>query len=206
MQVRDWAQRYFDFGLRPMPMWGLDEQGRCRCGGRLPDGKECRAGKHSRDEDSWKNNPDWGFFQDFSAQDNIAIALGPWRPNAWLVCLDCDGTVDPTRFFPFPLPPTLMQKSPRGLHLFFAVRPYEPLGNWVDVFETKHSFGYALDVRYARGRINVAPSRTSFGTYEWLDWREPAPLPDFALQRIMSERRRRGLPVESRWDRGGKRP
>lgn len=201
MQVRDWVQCYIDFGLRPMPMYGVDElEGLCLCGR-----SDCRAGKHSRDEEAWKHGR---YYQacEFTEFDNVAIALGPWRPDSWLVCFDCDGTIDPTRFFPFPLSPTLMQKSPRGLHLFFAVRPYEPLGNWVDVFETKYSLGYALDVRYARGRINVAPSRTNFGTYEWLDWREPAPLPEFALQRILSERRRRGLPVESRWDRGGKRP
>lgn len=198
--TRDAVRRYIDFGLRPMPMWGVDFRGQCLCGS-----ADCRAGKHSRDEESWKHGKAY-CAHDFAEHDNVAVALGPWRPDAWLVCFDCDGTIDPTRFFPFPLPPTLTQKSPRGLHLFFSVRPYEPLGNWVDVFETKYSLGYALDVRYARGRINVAPSRTSFGTYDWLDWREPAPLPESALQRILSERRRRGLPVESRWDRGGKRP
>jgi hypothetical protein len=102
--------------------------------------------------------------------------------------------------------PTLTQRSPRGVHLFFTVRPLEPLGNWVDVFQTKYRENWSLDIRYARGRINVAPSRSAYGAYEWTDEREPAPLPAEFIQRILRERRLRGLPVENAWHRGDKRP
>lgn len=205
--IRDAVARYLAQGLSPIPMWGVDPEGHCRCGGLLPDGKPCRAGKHSPPhvESAWKETryaPG-----DFSEDDNVAVALGPWKPGSWLVCLDFDGLppeADGTPFFR--LPPTLTQKSPRGLHVFFTVPEWEPLGNWVDVFQTKHEDDVALDIRYARGRINVAPSRNSWGEYRWLDWREPVPLPSEVPERIYDSRRARGLEVLTAWNRGAKSP
>lgn len=197
--------RYISYGFRPIPMWGVDSEGACRCGGFLPNGSPCRPGKHSPEpiETEWKERRYTP--ADFTEGQNVALALGPWKPGKWLVCLDYDG-VDGREVPFFTLPPTLTQKSPRGLHLFFTVPEFEPLGNWTDVFRTKHEDGVALDIRYARGRINVAPSRTAFGGYHWLDWREPAPLPPEVTGRIYDTRRARGLPVLDSWDRGAKMP
>lgn len=189
-----------------MPMWGVDASGQCLCGGVDPrTRKPCNAGKHSRDEESWKDGRSYSP-GDFTDRDNVALALGPGMGNGpWLMCLDIDGPGSPPMIGQL-LPPTLEQQSPRGRHLFFHVDPFAPLGNWVDAFQTKHVTGTGLDVRYARGRINVAPSRSAFGAYRWREWREPAALPRIAEQLILDERRRRGLPVESRWSRGSKRP
>ncbi len=203
MTVREAVARYLTQGFRPLPMWGVDDRGECRCGGIDPrTRKPCNAGKHSRDEDSWKNGREYRP-EDFSEQDNVALALGPWKPGKWLVCLDFDGG-------PVPLtmraPPTLEQRSPRGFHQFYWVPEYEPLGNWVDCWATKWTRGWSCDVRYARGRINVEPSRSAHGRYEWANDREPAELPHGFLQRLYRERRARGLPVLSRWEREGKRP
>jgi hypothetical protein len=200
MTVRAHVERYITRGLRPIPMFGVDGAGRCRCGG-----SECNAGKHCTDqvEARWKDGPPFGAHE-FDESQNVAIALGPWRPGAWLVCLDVDGVPDLSPFVPFllpPLPPTLTQKSPRGLHLFFQVPERTPLGNWVDVFATK-ARGYALDLRYARGKVNVAPSRSAFGDYRWTDEREPEPLPQVAISTILNVRRSRGLPVQRIWERG----
>lgn len=196
---------YLRHGFRPVPMWGVDPAGACRCGGYLPNGTECRAGKHSPEpvETEWKSRR-YGS-EDFTEEQNVALALGPWKPGSWLVCLDFDGVTDGDVPF-FTLPPTLTQKSPRGIHLFFTVPEFEPLGNWNDVFRTKYSDGVALDIRYARGRINVAPSRTPHGAYQWTNWREPAPLPPEVPERIYDQRRARKLPVMDRWDRGEKEP
>ncbi len=204
MSVREHVERYIARGLRPIPMWGVDAAGRCRCGS-----TECNAGKHCTDavEARWK---DGAPFQphEFDESMNVAVALGPWRFGRWLVCLDLDGAEDLSPFVPHylqPLPPTLTQKSPRGLHLFFSVPERAPLGNWVDVFATKYTRGVSLDLRYARGKVNVAPSRSAFGTYHWLDEREPAALPTVAISTILNVRRSRGLPVAQSWERGGKR-
>lgn len=206
MNVREHVQRYLERGFYPMPMWGVDGAGRCLCGGKLPDGKECRPGKHAPEliEGLWKDRPRFSPV-DFREEDNVALALGPWQRGEWLVCLDMDGPGDPSLLVG-PLPPTLTQASPRGRHYFFTVRAFEALGNWSDAFLTKYSRGYALDIRYARGRINVAPSRTAFGTYRWENDLEPAPLPRSAINAIHNERRRRNLPVTASWDRGGKAP
>lgn len=201
LSVPDAVRFYAGQGLRPIPMWGVHPDGRCLCGGH-----DCNAGKHAKDErEPWKDGRAYGHeHEHFVPEDNIAIALGPWKAD-WLMCLDFDGPADPSTFF-LGLPETLTQKSPRGQHLFFSVRPYAPLGNWVDCLGTKTVRGTGVDIRFARGKINVAPSRSAFGKYEWREWREPAPLPEHIIQTILGDRRRRGLPVESRWDRKGKRP
>lgn len=199
--VREAVEFYRSIGMRPMPMHGIVD-GVCACGA-----GDCRAGKHatSEVESTWKEGREFTP-DDFTEQDNIAVALGPWGgSDDWLVCLDLDGPF-PVEDYLGKLPPTLEQKSPRGRHLFFSVAAYAPLGNWVDCFLTKYSDGSALDVRYARGRVNVAPSRTLFGTYEWGEFREPAQLPEEAIAVILNRRVERGLPVQWEWHRDGKRP
>jgi hypothetical protein len=207
MTIHAAVRRYVQHGFRPIPMWGVDASGRCRCGGRLPNGTECRAGKHSPDpvEADWKVT---GYGPaDFAEDQNVALALGPWKPGAWVVCFDYDGLPADYEGTPFfSLPPTLTQQSPRGRHLFFTVPEFEPLGNWNDVFRTKAGDGVALDIRYARGRINVAPSRSAFGTYRWTSWREPAALPPEVPGRIYDQRRAWGLEVLPTWNRGAKAP
>lgn len=202
--IREAARAYIERGFRVIPMYGVDPAGGCRCGGH-----KCNAGKHEFEhlDGRWKEGHDFKP-ADFDADMNMAIALGPWRPGKWLVCLDLDGVSKAHEAHEIAhwLTPTLMAKSPRGVHVFYWVPDYTPLGNWVDCFKTKHTLGYAIDVRYARGKINVAPSRTASGTYTWL---EPDPgiaqLPWPILDRILDERRRRKLPVASRWQRDGKR-
>ena len=199
--VRQAVEFYLSVGLRPMPMYGIVD-GACACGS-----FDCRAGKHAPPavEDTWKEGAEFGP-DDFAPGDNIAVALGPWGgSDDWIVCLDLDGPF-PVESYGWQLPPTLEQKSPRGRHLFFSVPPYAPLGNWVDCFQTKYTEGSALDLRYARGRVNVAPSRTLHGTYEWVRFQEPAPLPDAVTDTILNRRVERGLPVQWEWHRNGKRP
>lgn len=197
----EWVEFYRSIGLRPMPMFGLWGGDKCICGS-----NDCRPGKHASPEVEavWKEGHEFTPAE-FTERDNVAVALGPWGgSDDWLVCLDLDG--------PFPieqyaeLPATLEQKSPRGRHLFFTVRPFAPLGNWVDVFLTKYTEGSALDIRYARGRVNVAPSRTPYGGYEWREFREPAPLPESFIDLVLARRHERGLPVQAEWNRGAKRP
>jgi len=205
MSILEAVQFYLDHGMRPIPMHGVTE-GRCNCGGiDTQTRKPCNAGKHAiAVSEPWKDGRNY-FPGDFGPRDNIAIALGPWNRSSWLVCLDFDGPSDPGALFPF-LPPTLTQKSPRGRHLFFTVQAFAPFGNWVDCLDSKYTLGTGVDVRYARGKINVAPSRSAFGAYEWQGWTEPVPLPESVSARIFAERRKHGLPIESRWDRNGKRP
>ncbi len=201
--VQDAVRAYTARGFRCVPLYGVDQHGNCMCGN--PQCKPRDHGKHEPPEtiDQWKDGRTFGP-EDFRETDNVAIALGPWKPGKWLVCLDMDGTDTPATFFPG-LPPTLTQKSPRGLHLFFSVPEFEPLGNWVDVYSTRNA-GFQLDLRYARGRIVVAPSRGATGAYEWTDWRAPVPLPSSALSAIYGQRHTRGLPVLDRWERGSKAP
>jgi hypothetical protein len=197
------AQAYMQRGFRVVPLYGVAPEGGCLCGS--PTCKERDWGKHERPETDGKWKDGHVFTPaDFQPQDNIGLVMGPWKGGRWLVALDCDGTDQLAEFFPA-MPPTLTQQSPRGRHYVYTVPEYAPLGNYVDVFKTKRA-GFSLDLRYARGRLVVAPSRGAAGAYEWVDWRAPQPLPEHALSTILHQRRLQKLPVSDRWDRGAKAP
>jgi hypothetical protein len=197
------AAEYLKRGFRVVPLYGIAPSGGCLCGSNLC--KERDWGKHEPPETDgdWKNGRVYTA-GDFGAHHNIAIVMGPWRDSRWLVALDCDGTEALAEFFPS-MPPTLTQQSPRGRHYIYTVPEFTPLGNYVDVFKTKRA-GFSLDLRYARGRLVVAPSRGATGDYAWLDWRAPAALPNHALASILHQRRTQKLPVAERWARGAKDP
>lgn len=202
--AREAAAAYIRRGFRVVPLYGVGPSG-CLCGSYAC--KERDWGKHEPPETDgrWKDGATFTA-ADFGAEDNVAIAMGPWRPGLWLVALDLDGTETVSEFIRG-LPQTLTQRSPRGLHLIYSVPEYTPLGNYVDVFGTKRDgYSYSLDLRYARGRIVAAPSRGASGDYAWTDWRDPVPLPEHAIDAILDERRRRGLPVAARWERGSRCP
>jgi hypothetical protein len=205
--VRDAARQYLDLGFRPIPLHGLTD-GACACGS--PECKPRDWGKHEPLETDglWKDGTEFAP-EDFHETNNIALALGPWGgSDDWLVALDWDGKGYPAMLGHMALlvlPETLTQETPRGAHLIYTVPAYAPLGNWVDVWQTKAQ-GYQMDLRYARGRIVVPPSKNYAGAYEWRWMREPAPLPERLIEQILARRHERGLPVLPRWDRGSKRP
>lgn len=206
------AELYLSKGFRVVPLYGIDEDGLCRC-----DNDACKprdGGKHEppATDGKWKDGRTFEA-ADFNEQMNIALAMGPCllslAEGRWLMALDVDGHDDARAFFP-DLPPTLTQKTPRGVHCVYTVAHEAPLGNWVDVFAGKSSGqSMTLDIRYARQRIVVAPSRcvASHGDgqgYRWIDWRPPAALPQHVIDTILDIRRQRGLSVDSRWYRKGK--
>lgn len=200
--VRDAVAQYIERGFRPIPLFGVGPSG-CNCGGFC---KDRDWGKHEPpDTDGrWKEGRQFGPLN-FNPEDNVALAMGPWKQGRWLVALDTDGTDDLGVFFPS-MPKTLTQSTPRGgRHYVYTVPEYTALGNWIDVFRTKRG-GFSLDIRYARGRIVVAPSRGATGDYQWIDWRQPAPLPSHALLSIATQRRDAGKPMADRWERGDKDP
>ena len=196
------ARSYIEMGFRVVPLYGVGPTG-CNCG--AFDCKDRDWGKHAREgyEDAWKAGANYEP-NDFEEGDNIGLIMGPWRNRLWTVALDLDGTETVSEFIAG-LPLTMAQRTPRGMHLVYTVPEFTPLGNYVDVFKTKDA-GYSLDLRYARGRIVAAPSRGATGDYAWTDFREPAPLPERAIDAILDERRANGLPVASRWERGRKDP
>lgn len=202
--AREAAALYLDMGFRVVPLYGVTAEG-CECGS--PACKPRDWGKHCADEVEarWKDGEPFEA-SDFAPSDNIALAMGPWGgSDEWLVALDVDGREALSYWFPG-VPPTLSARTPRGSHHVFAVPAYAPLGNWVDVCQDKPHGGPSLDLRYARGRIVVAPSRGYSGAYEWTLVREPARLPEHVVESILDRRRARGLEVLEAWERKGKRP
>ncbi len=209
--IRDAAKTYFDKGFRIVPLYGVDQDGLCRCGN--PACKPRDAGKHEPPETDgqWKSGRIF-VADDFTDDMNIGLAMGPWSPpggaqGSWLVALDVDGHDNANAFFYPELPATLTQTTPRGAHFIFKVRERTPLGNWVNVFGGNTM---KLDLRFARGRIVAAPSRGSKtsgdGRYSWRHWMEPAWLPPHALEAIYDLRRAAGRDMPDEWERGGKDP
>jgi predicted P-loop ATPase len=87
-----------------------------------------------------------------------------------------------------PLPPTLTQRTGRdggGEHRVFTVPEGMPLPR-----NSAGTLGRGLDVRAEGGYVVVAPSVHESGRrYEWIDTREPAPLPPWLHERMMGEAR-----------------
>jgi hypothetical protein len=215
--IRRAVTAYIAQGFRPIPLFGCLPNPfalgtwQCSCGSDV-----CKVrdyGKHEPPETDglWKDGHRFSA-EDFEEHDNVALAMGPYRGPDWLVCLDVDevsASGVPSRLVLsewFDLPATLEAASPRGRHLIHTVPEYSPLGNWTDVLSTKQSHGAALDLRYARGRVVVAPSRSAFGAYRWTREQTPTPLPEAVSWVILDRRRGRGLPVLSEWSRDGKSP
>lgn len=202
--VRDAVKAYTERGFRVVPLFGVDPvDGGCRCGSNTCKPRDWGKHEPPGTDGLWKEGHTFRL-DDFAEGCNVALAMGPWKGGRWLVALDLDGTDDPGEFFPA-MPPTLTQQTPRGSHLLYTVPEYTPLGNYVDVFKTR-ACAFQLDLRYARGRIVVAPSRGGSGDYRWTDWRAPVPLPNHALASILAQRRSNNLPVAERWVRGSKEP
>lgn len=201
------AKAYIDAGFRVIPLYGV-ANGKCLCGD--PACKARDGGKHEFpcQDGEWKDGRVFSH-EDFEPYGNIAIAMGPWSgSDEWLVCVDVDGaeSVEDIPFVPSEfLPPTLMQITPRGMHLIYTVAPYTPLGNWVDLFRTKET-GISIDLRYARGRIVASPSISPNGLYFWSNWTRPAPLDKAFFNMIIEARMERGLPCLDTWERGRKAP
>lgn len=203
LSAPDAATWYIARGFRVVPLYGI-HAGRCTCNNAacLPRdyGKHCPGVV----EDRWKNGREFTA-ADFRDGDNVGLAMGAWGGRDWLVAIDCDVySRDPRAELDLPL--TLEHVTPRGWHAIYTVAPFTPLGNYLDVLGTRKSGNYGLDLRYARGRIVVPPSRGLTGEYRWGEWREPVPLPRSIIDRVLDLRRARGLPVTDSWDRGGKRP
>lgn len=206
--VREAAAIYRKRGFRIVPLYGVDADGCCRCSS--PDCKPRDYGKHEPPETDglWKAGREFEP-ADFTDESNIALAMGPWGGDGWLVALDVDGHTEVDAFFYPGLPPTLTQLTPTGAHYIFWVPNRTPLGNWVNIFKGGPD-SIKLDLRYARGRIVAAPSRgcstRGTGRYEWLYWQSPAMLPMRAIDTILDLRRADGKDVQAEWDRGDKQP
>lgn len=204
--IRDAVELYIERGFRVIPLHGVTDEGLCRCPN--PDCKLRDGGKHEpvETDGQWKDGRIFTA-DDFTEQNNVAIAMGPWKDGTeWLVALDVDRHDDVNAFFYPHLPPTLTQSTPRGAHFIYTVPPFTPLGNWVDLFKGKVQGIPTLDLRYARGRIVVEPSRGTTGAYQWRDWRRPAPLPEHVLANIYELRRAQGHELPGAWERRGKQP
>lgn len=130
--------------------------------------------------------------------------MGRQPSGDWLLGIDIDGEFDLTRYLG-ELPLTMTTRSGRGRHLIYRVRPEADFGNWVDLFSSRSEVaGYrpgfvgAVDLRYARGALVVAPSRHRSGVAYSTDG-EVADLPARATLAIYAQRRRVGKLPERRW-------
>lgn len=205
MTVADYIAR----GLRPIPVH--PPSAGCRCERAHPKNPEQCHGKVPIDR-HWADRGPFAAHE-FPAGCNVALAMGRQPSGEWLLGIDVDGEFDLTaRLGELPL--TMTTRSGRGRHLIYRARPEADFGNWIDLFSTRdqvigYARGYsgAVDLRYARGALVVAPSRHRSGV-AYQTSGEIADLPARALVAIYSRRARLGKPPERRWHgfREGKAP
>lgn len=133
----------------------------------------------------WRNHPDAG----------IGVPTG--SASGWLA-LDIDprhgGDVALTELLEQygPLPDTLAARTGGGgQHLIFAYPASAEVRN------SAGKLGEGIDVRGEGGYIVVAPSLHASGRrYEWLNDHSPAPVPDWLLELLTTEKRRaQGVPA-----------
>lgn len=178
MNLIDWAQKYIDDGLRPIPLYHPNQECQCtlkekgedcfmQCWGKVPIYRDWA------DRDYFKSD-------DFSNDMNIGLAMGRQPSGKWLLGIDNDDKINHN--FYDNLPKTLEAITGRGYHHIFEVNPFSAFGNWVDVFnlrpknnDFKITYKGGIDLRYARGILTCEPSVHRSGTvYQWVNYREPA--------------------------------
>lgn len=182
--IKEAAQFYIDHGLRPLPIFSVDEGCKCKnpsancikeqCFGKVP---------------SVENWPDKQIDADcFNDAHNLALIMGKQTDGRWFLGIDIDGEFDISSFMT--LPKTLECNTARGRHLIFRVEENSPLGNWKDIFGTRDTYsGYkknfkgAVDLKFCRGAMVSPPSKSKTGVdYEWNEWMEPAFLERYEVQ------------------------
>lgn len=193
---------YIALGLRPIPVHA-PETG-CHCDrAHVKDPQQCHGKVPSHD--NWADRPPFQAHE-FPACCNVALAMGRQPDGRWLLGIDVDGEVDLRRAFGCDLPDTLETSTGRGEHYIYQVRDAADFGNWVDVFSYRdkdrgYKPGYrgAVDLRYARGALVVAPSRHRSGVQYQTTLRDIARLPPAAAVAIYAARKKRGLPIFEKW-------
>jgi hypothetical protein len=179
--VLEAALAYASMGFLPVPVYGVDERGQCRCAER---GGCPKPGKHpigatwqkraSADVDTIRRT-----FARHVGNVGICLAGTPF------VVLDFDGPQGLAMRDSLNLPETLIARSGSGgAHYVYRLQPWQSADEITD-----HSPGLKWDVK-KRGQVVVAPSvHASGGTYEWTNEVPPAALPDVIYERIRKQRR-----------------
>lgn len=148
----------------------------------LPGSKQpaCANGFHDASTDIAQIEAWW------SENEQYNIAIVPARAN-WFV-VDQDTSFENDLQFP----PTWTVKTPSGGFHYY--------------YETNLVFGNrkitkGVDARSAHGYVLVAPSVTEKGTYTVVDAREPQPLPQFIVDRMVSRAERKTVDHDVELDR-----
>lgn len=175
--TQEWALAYAAQGWRVLPIWGVDEAGRCRCGsddcttknrGKHPVTSLAPHGALSATSNTATIKKWFATFE----QHNIGIATGP-ESNLTVVDVDVGEGKCGTESWRLlneghAEPVTLMATTGSGgMHVLF---PYH-----ADIPGKNNVLGPNIDVKNKGGYIVVCPSRhRSGGSYAWLNW--PTPL------------------------------
>ena len=144
-------------------------------------------------EEEWADLPRF-FERDFEEGSNLALIMGKQFDGRWLVCFDIDGELDLNLYFK--LPDTLESKTGRGRHLIYEVYPDTPLGNWVNVLQTKgKKLGGreqgSLDLKYCRGAVVSPPSKSHNGKeHIWVRFVKPVMLPREVIVKLINIRKK----------------
>lgn len=172
MTTLEWALRYLEHGWKVLPIWSVDEHGRCRCG--TPECKVGDIGKHPCAEFAPRGvhsaSGDEATVRRWFATEtyNIAIMTGK-ASGITVVDVDVNDGKKGAETWAALIegheePHTLMAATGSGgMHVFFQYN--------AAIASKNNLLGPNVDVKNQPGYVLAAPSRhRSGGTYEWMNW------------------------------------
>lgn len=167
-----YALRYAALGWHVLPVWGVDEVGRCRCGklgtadghkpGKHPHGKLAPHGHHDATNDEarirqwFTEDPDAGIGLSLEASGLVALDIDPRNGGD-----ESLATLESEHGVLFSEVSALTQGG--GEHRVFKA---DPNGSY------ESTLGAGLDVKH-NGYICVEPTRAAEGVYRWTEGANP---------------------------------
>lgn len=176
------AAIYLDLGFRPIPVYGIRDDGKCGCGGRCS-----KPGKHPIGE-GWQKRAARTFEEARTLFEGHVGNIGACVQDTPFVVIDFDGAEGQATLDSFEsegiIPKTLRAKSGSGgTHLFYELAPHQDVSRLSD----RSKILPGLDIK-KEGQVLAAPSRhVSGGYYEWIDAVPIVRLPDALFEKIKTK-------------------
>jgi len=180
------AADYAAMGFSPIMLYGLNADGTCMCNDPQGCAQKRSQGKHPVGNRWQTARIDAERVDRYLAQGgNVGLRMGDQPDGSRYLALDEDedGALAKGEALWGPLPETLTSRTGSGgRHCIYAWPSDKPYPR-----NKVRAGGFKYDIRAQDSQIVVEPSRNVNGAYTWIDFREPAPLPDAWVTALLAD-------------------